>query len=276
MRSLFFLLVAGLLSLSAQADVTFSNVETFLGVYGNGARTTIEFRIDISAPEGVYYATYNSGGASILRVGTILTPVGWTGPGVGPTIKIARSANAATRDNCPGMPSSSWSCESLGVDITVHGESHGCPWVVTTIIRSTDGLNGGTYTGPRANQTKCPTEPVAPYDVSWDENYVAHNKTVRLSGGSGVVTQTLSTYLMKDGKLCDGSQINDRGAYCRLVAQLMTFTASGCDDARVSVTPTPHPITDKQLHDMVLQVNTSNNVPAIAATCRFQYILNEL
>ncbi|EOB2307746.1 StfH/YfcO family fimbrial adhesin [Escherichia albertii] len=35
-------------------------------------------------------------------------------------------------------------------------------------------------------------------------------------------------------------------------------------------------MTDKQLHDMVLQVNTSNNVPAIAATCRFQYILNEL
>ncbi|RRD55625.1 DUF2544 domain-containing protein, partial [Escherichia coli] len=52
-------------------------------------------------------------------------------------------------------------------------------------------------------------------------------------------------------------------------------TASGCDKAEVSVTPNRHPITDKQLHDMVVRVDTSSMQP-IDSTCRFQYILNEL
>ncbi|MCV4684043.1 StfH/YfcO family fimbrial adhesin, partial [Escherichia coli] len=50
---------------------------------------------------------------------------------------------------------------------------------------------------------------------------------------------------------------------------------SGCDKAEVSVTPNRHPITDKQLHDMVVRVDTSSMQP-IDSTCRFQYILNEL
>ncbi len=80
---------------------------------------------------------------------------------------------------------------------------------------------------------------------------------------------------MKDGKLCDSSQMDEAGGYCRWVAQMITFTASGCDKAEVTVTPSRHPITDKQLHDMVVRVDTSSMQP-IDSTCRFQYILNEL
>ncbi len=278
MRSLFFLLVAGLLSLSARADVTFSNISTYLGAYGTGNFTSIIYYLDVLTPEGVYHGEYYQDNYQV-RQGDLPNRV-WTGPGAPPTMRISSNGVVTSIANCPGLAAMpGWACEDFGVDITVHGTTHGCPWIVTTTVKSTTSsplAKDKTYLGPKANQTQCPAEPVAPYDVSWDENYVAHNKTVRLSGGSGVVTQTLSTYLMKDGQLCDGSRLDERGAYCRLVAQLMTFTASGCDDARVSVTPTPQPLINPKLHDMVLQVNTSNNVPAIAATCRFQYILNEL
>ncbi|MFT2603323.1 StfH/YfcO family fimbrial adhesin, partial [Escherichia coli] len=100
-------------------------------------------------------------------------------------------------------------------------------------------------------------------------------KTLSLQSTGGVIEKTLSTYLMKDGKLCDGSQMNEEGAYCRWVAQMITFSSSGCDNANVTVAPNRHPITDKQLHDMVVRVDTSSRQP-IDSTCRFQYTLNEL
>ena len=90
----------------------------------------------------------------------------------------------------------------------------------------------------------------------------------------GIIETTLSTYLMESQKLCDGSDFqNPRGANCRFVSQMITFTASGCDDAKVTVTPVPHPITDKQLHDIVVRVDASALQP-IDSTCRFQYVLN--
>ncbi|WP_122990034.1 StfH/YfcO family fimbrial adhesin, partial [Escherichia coli] len=49
----------------------------------------------------------------------------------------------------------------------------------------------------------------------------------------------------------------------------------GCDDAKVTVTPVPHPITDRQLHDIMVRVDTSVLQP-IDSTCRFQYVLNML
>ncbi len=68
-----------------------------------------------------------------------------------------------------------------------------------------------------------PTVPLAPYDVSWNENSVVHNKIVRMQSTGAVIEQTLPTYLMEGGKLCDGSNYDERGAYCRFVAQQMTF-----------------------------------------------------
>ncbi|ENA39542.1 hypothetical protein ECP03018674_2612 [Escherichia coli P0301867.4] len=88
-----------------------------------------------------------------------------------------------------------------------------------------------------------------------------------------MIEQTLPTYLMEGGKLCDGSKYDERGAYCRFVAQQMTFSTSGCDDAKVTVTPEPQPITSRQRHDMKLRVDTTAQQP-IDATCRFTYILN--
>ncbi|MDP4447458.1 StfH/YfcO family fimbrial adhesin, partial [Escherichia coli] len=112
-------------------------------------------------------------------------------------------------------------------------------------------------------------------DISWNANYVLHNKMLTLQSTGGVITQTLSTYLMRDGRVCDGSRMDDRGAYCRFMSYMITFSTSGCDDSKVTVTPVAHPITDKQLHDMQIRIDTSSQQP-IDATCRFQYILNEL
>ena len=81
------------------------------------------------------------------------------------------------------------------------------------------------------------------------------------------------TYLSDTG--CLEIQGASLGAYCRAVSELLTFTSYGCDKSTVTVTPTRHPVTDKVLHDIVVNVNTSSGQP-IDSTCRFQYVLNEL
>ena len=50
-----FLPLTGLLSATAWADVTFRDVKTYTGFWGNGATTKLSFRIDVLTPEGVYY-----------------------------------------------------------------------------------------------------------------------------------------------------------------------------------------------------------------------------
>lgn len=69
------------------------------------------------------------------------------------------------------------------------------------------------------------------------ENYVSHNKALQLQSTGSTITTTLSTYLMENGKLCDGSVFDSRGAYCRAVSELLTFTSYGCDKSTVTVTP---------------------------------------
>ncbi|WP_430930428.1 StfH/YfcO family fimbrial adhesin, partial [Pseudomonas aeruginosa] len=55
----------------------------------------------------------------------------WTGPGSAPTMNITHQSNTVDNSNCPGI-TDGWSCVDLGVDIIVHGETHGCPWLVST------------------------------------------------------------------------------------------------------------------------------------------------
>ncbi|WP_137646423.1 StfH/YfcO family fimbrial adhesin [Escherichia albertii] len=283
LRTLVCLFVLAVLNTSVQAATWIATLHTPMAY--SGYLTHVNYYIDIVTPEGFSHGVYTQS-TYVLRP-MDLTLVSWSSSNGSPAPTLKAAAFMDTRDDafCPGLAAydalsniSDWQCYSVPIDVYYDGPIHGCPWLISTHtdsnISSIDGI--GPYIGPAVRNSSCPPVAVAPYDVSWDESYVAHNKTVRLSGGNGVVTQTLSTYLMKDGQLCDGSKMDDRGAYCRIVSQLMTFTASGCDDARVSVTSTPRSVGDKKLHDMVLQVNTSNNVPAIAATCRFQYILNEL
>ncbi|WP_346763401.1 StfH/YfcO family fimbrial adhesin [Escherichia sp. E2748] len=59
------------------------------------------------------------------------------------------------------------------------------------------------------------------------------------------------------------------------ISQMITFTSYGCTDSKVTTIPNRHAITDKQLHDIVVRVDTTTPQP-IDSTCRFQYVLNML
>ncbi len=170
--------------------------------------------------------------------------------------------------------SGGWGCDSLPVKFTISGEATGCPWLVTVrVISHSSTMSPETYTGPQTPVSTCPAQSLTPYDISWDQNYVVKNKVIRLQSTGGMIEKTLPTFLMKDGKLCDGGQASDEGAYCRFVTQMLTFSSSGCDNGKVTVTPNRHPITDKEVHDMVVHVDTTERQP-IDSTCRFTYVLN--
>lgn len=242
--------------------------------------TEIRFYLDILTPESVEHGEYKQ--HSKMLKSEALDLVSWSGSSAAPTFKIEAYTNVS-KSTCPGLDAfdsrsaqTDWVCVEITLGVYTDENLHGCPWLVSSYIDSTEPADGaGTYTGPTKVSSTCPAVPLAPYDISWNENYVVHDKVLRLQSTGSTIETTLSTYLMKDGKLCDGSQYDDRGAYCRWVAQMITFTFSGCDNAKVSVTPTPHPVTDKQLHDMLVRVDTSSLQP-LDSTCRFQYVLNML
>ncbi|EMR9380187.1 StfH/YfcO family fimbrial adhesin [Escherichia coli] len=279
LRNFMGLLTLMVLSLTAQAQ-TFQ-MYTPMGVPSFMAK--IVFSLEVVTPAGVYTGTYQSHNPYMLQVGN-LDVISWNGPSSipAPTIYLDHS-DEKDISFCPGLagiPSTNgrgWDCYAADLKVTVTGEVQGCPWLVSSQITTTDqGAVGATYIGPKFHNSTCPSIPLTTYDVSWDENTVAHKQTLNLQSADavgGIIETTLSTYLMESQKLCDGSQFDDRGANCRFVAQMITFTASGCDDAKVTVTPVPHPITDRQLHDIVVRVDTSALQP-IDSTCRFQYVLN--
>ena len=251
-------------------------VDTYYGI-GGDIKATYTYSLKIMTPSKVYNGEYQSDGT--FRTGTYMTNTAWNGPPPAPTVKLIGYDQNLSRSLCPGLPSS-WDCGLLKLEVIVTADIEDefyCPWlvVVNDKVQNRSGMGGVSYQGPNGYGTLCPKVVVDPYDVSWDENYVAHSKLLTLQSTGGVVEKTLSTYLMKDGKLCDSSQMNEAGGYCRWVAQMITFTASGCDKAEVTVTPNRHPVTDKELHDMVVRVDTSSMQP-IDSTCTFQYVLNEL
>ncbi|EET4964921.1 StfH/YfcO family fimbrial adhesin [Escherichia coli] len=244
-----------------------------------GGFTDYQFTLIVATAEGVDTGIYSSS-SYILKAVPL---VSWTGSGAAPVLEMY--GNTTLPDStCPGLAEhdtlnsqTDWFCTELAFDVFYDGDLHGCPWIISSYITSTAKLDSNKglppYTGPTKVSSTCPTIPLAPYDVSWNENTVVHDKLVRLQSTGGIIEQTLPTYLMEGGKLCDGSKYDERGAYCRFVAQQVTFSTSGCDDAKVTVTPEPHPVTDKELHDMKLRVDTTAQQP-IDSTCRFTYILN--
>ncbi|EMK3571373.1 DUF2544 domain-containing protein [Escherichia coli] len=248
-----------------------------------GPLTGYEFDISILTPDGVQYGVYTSRSTSSMNV----TNVSWTGSDTAPELILEDAYNNRLPDeNCPGLveydartDQTKWGCSNMRIGVYYDGDLHGCPWIVSTFIKSTDRTeviytgNSIPYVGPVGGNSSCPTVSLAPYDVSWNENYVVHNKVVRLQSTGAVIEQTLPTFLMENGKLCDGSSFDERGAYCRFVAQQMTFSTSGCDNAKVTVTAEQQPVTSRQLHDMKLRVDTTAQQP-IDSTCRFTYILN--
>ncbi len=275
----YFLGILALMSLSLTVHASNFTMYTPMGLPGPFAK--VVFNLEVVTSTGVYTGVYSSANGRLV-VG-VLKVISWNGPtGLpAPTINL-KQANPLPDSVCPGITSVSstsgnqWTCYEAVLAVSVTGDVKGCPWLVSSQITTTDTGNvGASYTGPKTHNSECPSIPLATYDVSWDENTVIHKKSLNLQSTGGIIEKNLSTYLMESQKLCDGSQFDDRGANCRFVSQMITFTASGCDDAKVTVTPIPHPITDKQLHDIVVRVDTSALQP-IDSTCRFQYVLNML
>ncbi|MCZ8865319.1 StfH/YfcO family fimbrial adhesin [Escherichia albertii] len=271
---LFMLMFAGA---GAQAATKIASVITPLAY--SGVTTQIHYYIEVLTPEGVSYGVYKQT-TPMLKVGS-LQEISWVGPGSAPTLKIEYIASAA-KSQCTGLDdydararTSQWECDDMTLGVYSDEPVHGCPWLVSTYTDSVILMDGiAPYVAPKVHNSSCPVS-VATYDISWSEDYISYTKVLSLQSTGGMIEKTLPTYLMESGKLCDGSQMDDRGAYCRFVSQMITFTTSGCDSSSVTVTPNRHPITDKQLHDMVVQVDTSSRQP-IDSTCRFQYTLNEL
>ena len=237
-----------------------------------GAVASSVFNVTVITPKEVAYGKYDS----FAYKGDTLRVISWSGSGSAPTL-VLTDFDTINNSNCPGIDTKIFRCAYMTFKITVASDDYGCPWIAS-FYSYTDLPGFGSYTAPTVHNTICPTIPVASYDISWSENYVSHNKALRIQSTGSTVTTTLSTYLMEGGRLCDGSNFSDndgRGAYCRAVSELLTFTSYGCDKSTVTVTPTRHPVTDKVLHDIVVNVNTSSGQP-IDSTCRFQYVLNEL
>ena len=262
------LLVMSVGTPKSYASATFDSVKIYYGM-GRAGFTTGALHVTVLTPGEVAYGVYNTTG----YIGTDARVVSWTGSGPAPTLTLV---DYSSTDNsfCPGINTTLFRCAYETFKVTVQSDNYGCPWIAS-FYEVSDQHAYGIYTGPTDHATACPTIPVTSFDISWNENYVSHSKALQLQSNGSTITTTLSTYLMQDGKLCDGSVFDNRGAYCRVVSELLTFTSYGCDKSTVTVSPTRHPVTDKQLHDIVVKVNTSSRQP-IDSTCRFQYVLNEL
>ncbi|EGO8361116.1 DUF2544 domain-containing protein [Escherichia coli] len=273
MKILRWLFALVMLIAATEAMAARHSVTTYYGI-GNDEYGTVSYSLRIIMPSAVYDGEYRSTG--VFSKGDYLQNTDWNGPPPAPTVQMTSFKKNVNKSLCPGLPAG-WGCGSMTFEITVSAsieDQFYCPWLVA-VSDKVQNRNGASYQGPTGYGTLCPTVSVQPYDVSWSESYVSKSKQLTLQSTGGVIEKTISTYLMKDGKLCDSSQMNETGGYCRWVAQMITFTASGCDKAEVKVTPNRHPITDKELHDMVVRVDTSSMQP-IDSTCTFQYVLNEL
>ncbi|EFL4480734.1 StfH/YfcO family fimbrial adhesin [Escherichia fergusonii] len=273
----FILSLCGLTATQAKLGDTFNNVIVYYATYSWNSQ--IEVELTVATLSGVYYGRYYSDDRT-ARTG--LVPMKeWSGPEGVTAPKIYFNPATIVDDSyCPGINdvgNGRLECGREPMTIVVDGTVGGCPWIVSTKIKSYSTLSTTpfTYIGPQTVQSSCAPIPLAPYDVSWNEERVIHDKVVRLQSTGGIIEKTLSTFLMKDGRLCDGSKFDEDGAYCRYVSQQMSFSSSGCDNNKVTVTSQQHPVTDKQLHDMILRVDTSEQQP-IDSTCRFTYILNML
>ncbi|EPW7753797.1 DUF2544 domain-containing protein [Escherichia coli] len=255
--------------------------ELYVPAGASSPATEFEFHLIIATPDSVNYAIFKA----TFMPNSQPDLVSWTGDSSTQPSMSKISDSRVSMSACPGLEQydsqtkTGWTCNELKMFVYYDGNLHGCPWIVSSFVKSRDPFaktyddDFPDYIGPTKVSSSCPAVPLAPYDVSWNENYVVHNKVVRLQSTGGVIEQTLPTFLMENGKLCNGNNFDERGAYCRFIAQQMTFSTSGCDNAKVTVTPEPQPITSRQLHDTKLRVDTTSRQP-IDSTCRFTYILN--
>lgn len=262
-------------------STTFESMKVYYGQSKNSFGTST-YEVTVATPEGVYYGVYKAGIVGQHK-GDVIPLVSWTGPGSvpAPTLTLVDWDSNIGNSHCPGIDGEYWQCASLTFKVTVASDDYGCPWVATvknttTLIGESQGSQ--SYTGPVSRGSACPTVPVSTYDVSWSPDSVQHGKTLSFAATGGTINSTLNTYLMESGTLCDGSKYDSRGAYCRFISTGVTLTVLGCSNASiVTTTATAHPITDKELHDINVAVNTKNvGSGATTVTCNFQYILEQL
>ncbi|EFH5707166.1 DUF2544 domain-containing protein [Escherichia coli] len=236
---------------SSTGGLAAKKIATLVTPIGFSAVTTqIHYYLEILTPEGVAYGVYKQ--HSRMLQTEKLDLVSWSGNTTAPELTVDDGYEVA-KSNCVGLEAydalssrTNWICENMVLSVYHDGPVQGCPWLVSTYTDSVLPYDVPTpYVGPKVHNSSCPVS-VATYDISWSEDYVAHSKVLSLQSTGGTIEKTLPT-----------------------------FSTSGCDSSKVTVTPNQHPITDKQLHDMVVRVDTSSRQP-IDSTCRFQYTLNEL
>lgn len=274
--ALLFLSIGMTTTCEAKSKLRSSNFTIDVYYAAQGWLGDAEFYTTVATPGGVYYGVYDV--PSMLVAGQVFPNISWTGPGSAPVWKLVSKDNSVNSSHCPGMPSGTgFDCILLRINIILESDDYGCPWVSSTYALS--GIaTGFNYHGPSQRYTVCPTVPVDTYDISWSPDYVQHEKTLSLASTGDTITTVLPTYLMESGELCDGSQYDSRGAYCRFVATGVSLSVLGCSgDAPTTATATAHPITDRELHDISVAVNTKNIGSGTAkSVCSFQYLIDEL
>lgn len=197
--------------------------ELYVPAGASSPATEFEFHLIIATPDSVNYAIFKA----TFMPNSQPDLVSWTGDSSTQPSMSKISDSRVSMSACPGLEQydsqtkTGWTCNELKMFVYYDGNLHGCPWIVSSFVKSRDPFaktyddDFPDYIGPTKVSSSCPAVPLAPYDVSWNENYVVHNKVVRLQSTGGVIEQTLPTFLMENGKLCNGNNFDERGAYCR-------------------------------------------------------------
>lgn len=260
-------------------SASFDSVDIY---YGQSKRypVSLEYHITVATPHGVDYGVYKASFGQGQRKGDTIPLVSWTGSGTAPVLTLNDWDSNISNSYCPNLDTANgWVCASQTFNVRVESDDYGCPWIAAVSIMSKGGAlsNYSSYAGPVTRKTTCPTVPVDTYDISWEPNVVKHDTVLSINSTGNTETFTLKTYLMESGLLCDKSQYDSRGAHCRFVGTGITLTVKGCDNKNVTTSATALALTDKELHDIKVSVNTKNiGSGTVKSTCSFQYILEQL
>ncbi|EEJ7235702.1 DUF2544 domain-containing protein [Salmonella enterica subsp. salamae] len=259
-------LVGGLFS-CAQAK-TYNNVVLYFALFDMPGTTTHKFYVDFTTTTSVTH------GECTMPIWDGMTfTCSWT-PSIAnpPVITLVSYDKSVAASHCPGFPdpADQWECESATVKIDIE-DMDLCPWTMRVYTTSSHFAAPTPYVAPPTMTTEC-TVNVTPYDISWNPDSVDHEIQLNLKSTGGIITKDLHTYLMKDNQLCDGSKMDERGAYCRYVNTFTKMTPAGCGDSRVTATAVAKGVNETALHDITLNINTTSAAP-ISTTCEFLYVM---
>ncbi|MCV5526334.1 adhesin, partial [Escherichia coli] len=79
--------------------------------------------------------------------------VSWTGQGTAPELHLEDARTILPTSRCPGLeeydartPQTTWACVEMKVTVFYDGDMHGCPWIVSSYVKSEDATEA-IYTG---------------------------------------------------------------------------------------------------------------------------------